>query len=230
MGVSEWIHDDESDDYAKYGTESSSRVNPFRRFASRLLFWKGHDHNLAFRCHGQVRGFAYGHPGTHLNIEAMSSAQLEAAAIEAGVPLEAFYDFRQQHNRLRRSQSAESDDASPSRAHQFFWRPLSAFHEPVSPIQAELNRMSGMLTRFALATTKVGMEPRRADGYHQHESHNVDPTRMPTNDVPWTLSARSQTESVQGMKSSQVIPNNATPSIESRERKAFWTKVFRSLS
>ncbi|KAJ7868633.1 hypothetical protein B0H14DRAFT_2729837 [Mycena olivaceomarginata] len=93
-------------------------------------------------------GLGYGkHPhGMHLNLEALSWKQLEAAAMEAGVPLDTLLPdgFRERHQ--------ESEDGSSHEEH----RPGPAPDANIPLTHARLGRMITMVGSFALAVNKSG--------------------------------------------------------------------------
>ena len=114
------------------------------------------------------------HHKMHLNVEALSNAQLEEAALEAGVPLEMFCDLGERPeleqervlgaNAVSAHRAAQGTDVDPA-----IQRTLatSAFHDsiasgwinnPETPTHAQLGRMAAMLTKFAFAVS----------GHHAH--------------------------------------------------------------
>ncbi|KAI8986686.1 hypothetical protein BD414DRAFT_486759 [Trametes punicea] len=101
----------------------------------------------------------------HLNVNALSNAQLEETALEAGVPLEMFLDLDERRQDGRTHQVDPNAPPAPkheseiipalSRAHA-----AHAFRDnivtgwpshPQTPTQAQLGRMAAMLTKFAVA-------------------------------------------------------------------------------
>lgn len=86
-----------------------------------------------------------GHPlGKHLNINALSDEQLHEAALEAGVPLEMFVDFSPAH-KLAHEVSGQPNFTSAA---------LTGGGWPTdasTPTDAQIGRMSSMLTKMALA-------------------------------------------------------------------------------
>lgn len=131
-----------------------------------------------------------GHPrGKHLNIDALTPQQLEAAALEAGVPLEMFLTSEQSHHHAklhrggsnalitrRRSHSPDLDNSGHSHlgiAHSLH-RTASANGwpaHPQTPTHAQIGRMAAMITKFALAVTGTHV---RMVG-HPSVSHPRDP-------------------------------------------------------
>ncbi|RDX54769.1 hypothetical protein OH76DRAFT_995744 [Lentinus brumalis] len=105
-----------------------------------------------------------GHRKQHLNVEALTSAQLEEAALEAGVPLEMFLDLedRQGDDQGRDVGGlpvhAQSNGvvvpalAQTHAAHAFDDTMSSGWPlHPQTPTHAQVGRMSAMLTKFAVA-------------------------------------------------------------------------------
>jgi potassium channel subfamily K, other eukaryote len=108
------------------------------------------------------------HPrGKHLNLDALSPQELEAAALEAAVPLEMFLSPPREHQIEREASSASSassTDELPKRDnnHQHHRR-LFWYHRnpdtngwpthPQTPTHAQVGRMAAMVTKFAMAVT-----------------------------------------------------------------------------
>ena len=110
-----------------------------------------------------------GHPrNKHLNIDALSAQQLEAAALEAGVPLEMFTDPSGRPT-MKRHESDESTapngsqpqpQPQPSSPHAEHGRPLHHVpsssgwpSHPQTPTHAQIGRMAAMITQVAVAAT-----------------------------------------------------------------------------
>ncbi|KAH8101114.1 hypothetical protein BXZ70DRAFT_1064214 [Cristinia sonorae] len=105
-----------------------------------------------------------GHPkGKHLNIDALSAQQLEAAALEAGVPLEMFLD-PSSHPTISRHGSNTSEgshgELNIGRPHlgigQGLRRTASSNGwpaHPQTPTHAQIGRIAAMITKFAVATS-----------------------------------------------------------------------------
>lgn len=226
MEAEEWTHDDEPDTSTKNAEYPSRDRTPLAIFGRILPGFKPKNHhNLAFRHCGQVRGITYGHPGTHLNIEALSPPQLEAAAVEAGIPLDAFFKLRQNF-KLRDSISMEPPEDMTATILQFFRRPntIPLENEPVSPISDEMEKMSGMLTKFALATTGIAVGANRTPQVQRSDTSGSikNPAfQMPA--VTATQSARDRGEVKIPMR--PVDLPNFKQDVESEEAKAFWAKV-----
>lgn len=99
--------------------------------------------------------------GKHLNIDALSNQQLEAAALEAGVPLEMFTASRHGRSTMDVSRGhpirRPSDRNSTSLPYgSSIYRTSSANGwpaHPQTPTHAQVGRMAAMITKFAIATT-----------------------------------------------------------------------------
>ncbi|KAI0747018.1 hypothetical protein C8Q80DRAFT_1220221 [Daedaleopsis nitida] len=129
-----------------------------------------------------------GHRKHHLNVDALTTAQLEEAALEAGVPLEMFLDVGD-HDR----QPGDDDHGRGHEGNQTSGIPagvqsndgivpalaqtqaVNAFRDtiasgwpshPQTPTHAQLGRMSAMLTKFSIAVagTHVGACTPTGDG------------------------------------------------------------------
>lgn len=131
------------------------------------------------------------HPrGKHLNIDALSPQQLEAAALEAGVPLEMFLSPpspRPQSERAgsQRSTSSTRSQHKAGEGHRrLFW-----YHRhqdtngwptsPQTPTHAQVGRMAAMVTKFAMAVTgthvhMLGHSPETHPSLQMQEEANRD--------------------------------------------------------
>lgn len=100
-----------------------------------------------------------GHPrGKHLNIDALSNQQLEAAALEAGVPLEL---FTVPGHRRSTMNSHPNGSHHPTDRKQSHPTAESGLHRtssangwpshPQTPTHAQVGRMAAMITKFAVA-------------------------------------------------------------------------------
>lgn len=159
----------------------------------------------------------------HLNIEALSPDQLEASALEAGVPLQMF---------LEPTTSAPGQTDS---------RPLATVWPNAmrTPTHSQVGRMAAMMTRFAVAVTgrhinmhtalngventhaiQTELEPQTLD------TAAIEPTHQ-RRGVLWALWARNQMEGNQGGGQEGSIFSYETlkEGLESEERKANYAKV-----
>ncbi|OBZ77638.1 Outward-rectifier potassium channel TOK1 [Grifola frondosa] len=138
-----------------------------------------------------------GHPrGMRLNVDALSTASLETAALEAGVPLEMFLDLGER----RGVRDGNKEGSPPARgepaagpnvdgvgvAPTIGARNLAyAFHgtmsrgwpsHPQTPTHAQLGRMAAMLTKFAVAATgrhaQGPIAPSHSAGHHPSRRHS----------------------------------------------------------
>ena len=167
----------------------------FNNLASRANF-KNHRRHNYFQEEGEIRGIAYGRPGTHLNVEALSRAQLEAADVESGIPPRVLHVLRR-----RRAYVHE----------------LLPTKRPATQFMRRLEDMSRMITKFAIATTGVGINqiPPWAGALTQ----DIHRQRSFTSD-----SSISETAALSD--GSQLMANGDFQEIASKEeRKSFWAKV-----
>ena len=184
------------------------------------LGYKHHEHRNYFRDEGEIRGITYGHPGTHLNVESLSRAQLEAAAVESGVPLCILRALRRRRAYLSRTHTITSMSSASTTQYwrRWFWsehEPLPT-ERPATPFMRGLEDMSGMLTKFAIATTGVGMNRmplwantnKNRPRFQTFDSFVSDTTTLSS------VSLRTNRDDF------QEIANR-------EERKAFWAKVSR---
>ena len=214
-----WIPDleEDSDSMVDRAREESKWTRiPFIGRAFHINF-KNHEHHQLFREKGEIRGITYGHPGTHLNVEALSRAQLEAAAAESGIPQCVLRALRRRLVHLSRIRSIGSESSARWR------RWLSSGSEPLptgfptTRFMGGLEDMAGMLTKFALATTGVGMNRlpfwanQATQGTHQQRRLTVSSSLSETT----TLS-----------DGPRYMANDDLREItDKEERKAFWAKV-----
>ena len=159
-----WMPDSRDNSQSVRGTpEGESRWTRrlFNSIASRI---GSRDYRRCnyFREEGEVRGIAYGYPGTHLNVETLSRAQLEAAGVESGVPLCVLRALRRRRAYLSRIHTIASQSSASTTGYwkRWFWsedEPLPT-ERPTTQFMRGLEDMSGMLTKLAIATTGVGMD------------------------------------------------------------------------
>jgi len=219
-----WIPDLEEDSDSMERTEEESKWARVLSFISRVfrITFHHHEHHRYFREKGEIRGVTYGHPGTHLNVEALSYAQLEATAVESGTPLCVLraLRIRRAHNSSTQSISSESSASIKRRWRRWLLsadEPLPT-ERPVTPFIRELEDMAGILTKFAFATTGVGMNrmPMWTDastqGVHQRQRRLTSDSSI---SETTTLSDGPHFTTNDDLK--EVTRNE--------ERKAFWAKV-----
>jgi hypothetical protein len=221
-----WVLDLEEDlgsmaDYAEEELKWSLRVFISRIFHIDSRNLKRHKY---FQEKGEIRGITYGHPGTHLNVETLSLAQLEAAAVESGVPPYVLRVLRSRRARMPRvrSISPESGASIPQRWRRWFWsrNEPPPTERPTTPFMKGLEDMTGMLTKFAIATTGVGMnrmpmwtDATTQDIYLQRRCATVD-------------SVGSETTTLSDADGPRFTTNDDLRDITNREeRRVFWAKV-----
>lgn len=224
MGAEVWIVDltEDSESMADVAKEESKWARTL--FINRVFHtsFRDHEHHRYFREEGEIRGITYGHPGTHLNVEALSRAQLEAAAVESGVPQCVLRALQRRRSYMVRTHTTASESSASTR--QRWWRWFSSEREPIpterpaTPFMRGLEDMTGILTKFAIATTGIGMNrmPLWGDTFTQdtfrHRCQTFDSTISDTT----TLSSISRPAPV----------TDDLQEIASREEtKAFWAKV-----
>ncbi|KAI0777203.1 hypothetical protein BD413DRAFT_638687 [Trametes elegans] len=114
------------------------------------------------------------HRGMHLNVNALTNAQLEEAALEAGVPLEMFLDLGERRREggdgeghgLDGRDVQENGGIVPALAqthaqHAFRENIMSGWpSHPQTPTHAQIGRMAAMVTKFAVSVA----------GRHAHAS------------------------------------------------------------
>ena len=210
-------HADDSESTMDVTREGPKRM--ILQFIGRI-FHKHHEHNRYFRDEGEIQGVAYGHPGTHLNVETLSRAQLEAAAVESGVPLCVVRALRRRRAYLSRTHTITSQSSASTTQYwrRWFWsehEPLPT-ERPTTPFMRGLEDVSSMLTKFAIATTGAGMN------------------RMPlwTNTVnrgfqqrTFTLESTISDNTTLTSLPRPVIRDDFEEIASREEKKAFWAKV-----
>jgi len=215
-----WIPDLEEDSDSIVGRpdeESKWAPIPFINRVFHINF-RNHEHHKLFQEKGEIRGIIFGHPGTHLNVETLSRAQLEAAAVESGIPPCVLRALRRRREHFPRVQSigSRSSASSKQRWRRWLWsesEPLPT-ERPATQFMRGLEDMSGLLTKFAIATTGTGMN------------------RMPmwANTAPHQQRRTTSDSSISGSTTFSDGPrfesNDDLRGVTSQEeRKAFWAKV-----
>ncbi|KAI0827166.1 hypothetical protein BC628DRAFT_1409942 [Trametes gibbosa] len=137
-----------------------------------------------------VDGRFANHHKTHLNVNALTNAQLEAAALEAGVPLEMFLDLGERRGGGREPEEQtvnglpihrdEHNDVVPTLAqahatHAYRENMTSGWPSHAqTPTHAQVGRMAAMVTKFAVAVA----------GRHAHASEpSSDMADFDTQDI-----------------------------------------------
>lgn len=130
-----------------------------------------------------------GHPhGKHLNIDALSDQELEAAALEAGVPLQMFLSparKRASERDAARLSQCSRDSGDKSRLRWFGHRQAETNGWPTSPqtpTHAQLGRMAAMITKFSIAVTgahvhMLGHAPETHERMVQDARRDAQPER-----------------------------------------------------
>ncbi|RPD57007.1 hypothetical protein L226DRAFT_491051 [Lentinus tigrinus ALCF2SS1-7] len=157
-----------------------------------------------------------GHRKQHLNVEALTSAQLEEAALEAGVPLEMFLNIEDRQVDEPNGDADQDVSGLPGHAQPnggtvpalAQTHAVHAFHEtivsgwpahPQTPTHAQVGRMSAMLTKFAIAVAgshahAPGLS--RQASHHGHRHHSTrDGPELPHRASSNVHSSESQRQS-----------------------------------
>ena len=223
MGAEIWITDlaDESESMMGVAKDESKWARIL--FINRIFHtsFKYHEHHKYFREEGEIRGITYGYAGTHLNVEALSRGQLEAVAVESGVPQCVLRAVRRRRSYMTRVHTigSESSGSIRQRWSRWFWseREPPPTERPPTQFMRGLEDMSGMLTKFAIATTGVGMN--RMPLWSNNFTQDIYRQRCQTID-----SITSDSTTVSSLPRSTT--NDDLQEISTREeRKAFWAKV-----
>ncbi|KAH9887203.1 hypothetical protein C8Q73DRAFT_255695 [Cubamyces lactineus] len=140
-----------------------------------------------------------GHHGMHLNVNALTNAQLEEAALEAGVPLDMFLDLGERANERRSHQNGNEGPLKSAEDHGGIAPALARTHaahafrdnivsgwpsHPQTPTHAQVGRMAAMVTKFAVAVAgrhahAPGMLPDVVDeerGHAVNDGEHITPT------------------------------------------------------
>lgn len=124
-----------------------------------------------------------GHPkNKHLNFDALSSQQLEATALEAGVPLDMFMDPGRPTVKRHSTDDSQGPHAGLNVAQSHLGVGLGLHRtasssgwpsHPQTPTHAQIGRMAAMITKFAVTVTgtHVRMMGHAADGQVDPEEH-----------------------------------------------------------
>ena len=223
MSADIWVTDlsKDSESMADVAEEESKWARVL--FVNRIFHtnFKYHEHHKHFREEGEVRGITYGHPGTHLNVEALSRAQLEAVAVESGVPQCVLRALRRRRSYMVRTHTIASESSASIRQRWRQWfsseREPPPTERPGTQFMRGLEDMSGMLTKFAIATTGVGMN--RTPAWSNAFAQDIYRQRCQTFD-----SAISDTTTLSSV-SQTTIADDLQDIAAREERKAFWAKV-----
>ncbi|KAJ8087654.1 Potassium channel [Marasmius tenuissimus] len=164
----------------------------------------------------------YRHPhGMHLNLEALTDAQLEAAALEAGVPLREL--LPPEFWKRRREQRCGGGRSDPN------WWSIPILQaqrdvdmEEVPLTHARLGRMTAMLGSFALAVGRSGVWARGADAKNDGKVNSLSAKSRPK--LPSSRSTPIQARTLRRGMSEDFARYRATTAGEDAERKVFWTR------
>ena len=214
-----WVPDFTGDSESMVGvTEEEPKPTRIMLFISRI-FHRSHDYQNYFRDEGQIRGVDYGHPGAHLNVEALSRPQMEAAAVESGVPLCVVRALRRRRAYLSRTHTITSQSSASTT--QYWRRWLWSVNEPLpterptTQFMRGLEDMSGMLTKFAIATTGSGAD--RTSRWPNKTSLDVQRS--------YTLDSMVSEMPTRASVSRAMAHDDFQEIASREERKAFWAKV-----
>ncbi|EKM56497.1 uncharacterized protein PHACADRAFT_194104 [Phanerochaete carnosa HHB-10118-sp] len=171
------------------GRDGAGEVHWMRRWMETLGMKKVTpyaDHRVHVRGHSR---------GKHLNIDALTPQQLEAAALEAGVPLEMFLSPPSKRPEPERMGSQRGASPVPSacsggeKRSRLFW-----YHRhqdtdgwptsPQTPTHAQVGRMAAMMTKFAMAVTgthvhMLGQSPEAHQQVEGEANHDATPNQNP---------------------------------------------------
>lgn len=188
-----------------------------------------------------------GHPrGKHLNLDALTPQQLEAAALEAGVPLEMFLAHRQKRPDPDRHDSRLSSSSS-TRPNVRGLMPFVHRRRPLgsnwpmnsqTPTHAQVGRMAAMLTKFAMAVTgthvkmlgHVPEERAHEEGNGSGEGEAVvegdgDPATKQTRPTDETQAERDDTQGANGPWADEAHSSQeVTPHDSLHPQTPSWTK------
>ena len=219
-----WVSDleEDSDSMLERAREESKwTLKPFIGRIFHVSF-QHPEHHKYFREKGELRGLTYGHPGTHLNVEALSNAQLEAVAVESGVPPCVLRELRTRRARMPRVQSMGSGSgvSIKQRWRRWFWSrdEPPPTERPATSVMRGLEDMTGMLTKFAIATTGVGMN--RMPMWAGTITKEIQRRRYPTVDSMVSVATTTLSDEPRFKTNDDL---RETTSKE--ERRAFWAKV-----
>ena len=224
-----WMPDPADDSKSTMDVTGEEPRRGITSFVSRVshIGFKRRKHENYFRDEGEIRGAAYGHPGTHLNVESLSRAQLEAAAVESGVPLCVIRALQRRRAYLSRTHTITSQSSASTTQYwrRWFWsqhEPLPT-ERPTTQFMRGLEDMSGMLTKFAIATTGAGMK--RMPRWTNATTPDIPRNRPLGVQRSYTLDS-TVSEIVTLARAPQPVIHDDFQEIASREeRKAFWAKV-----
>ncbi|KAK7685004.1 hypothetical protein QCA50_011839 [Cerrena zonata] len=228
-GLSVWVPDQhlDNEDVHFVGLEGpqdgAGETHWVKKWFETIGIWKPPLHN-----HRHTRG----HPrGKHLNVDALTPQQLEAAALEAGVPLEMFLISEESYHPAklhrggnsslitrRRSHSPEPDGLEHSRFGTTFGlhRTPSANgwpSHPQTPTHAQVGRMAAMITKFALAVTGTHI---RMVGHTSNQGFHPQKHNIPEGEVRQEANGDASTS----VSHSKAQSNSEAPVVMNEEHNA----------
>ena len=223
-----WISDLEEDSNSVAEIAKKESKWTLTLFTSRIFHidLQHDEHHKCFREKGEIRGIAHGHPGTHLNVEALSNSQLEAAAVESGIPPFVLRELRSRRARMIRTRSMTRSISSGStgsikhRWMRWFWSKDEPppTEPPTTPFMRGLEDMTGMLTKFAIATTGVGMN--RMPMWTNTATQGIRQQRRCLT-IDSTISETTTLSDERSFKTNDDLRETTNK----EERRAFWAKV-----
>lgn len=171
--------------------DGSGEVHWMRKFVEAIGFRRSDDERKV----PQIRG----HPhGKHLNIDALTTQQLEAAALESGVPLEMFLSVprkvadseSQARQQAGGGSASEKDGGTADKSRVRWFRHQQSDTNgwpsaPQTPTHAQIGRMAAMITKFTIAVTgaHVHMLGHSAETHDHLEREAQQDTKPQSNSV-----------------------------------------------
>jgi potassium channel subfamily K, other eukaryote len=167
--------------------DGSGEVHWIRKWLEAIGFRRSDDHRKL----PHIRG----HPhGKHLNIDALTAQQLEAAALESGVPLEMFLSVPRKtpecESQVRQQAAGEKDKSASEKLRVLWFRRQQSDtngwpSEPQTPTHAQIGRMAAMITKFTIAVTgaHVHMLGHSAETHEHLERESQQKSEAQTNSV-----------------------------------------------
>lgn len=228
MGEAVWVPDNHRDDSTSSVRFRGLSAVPhteqplwYKRFLS-IFGWES-DH-LRHR-------LVWGHPrGKQLNIDALDDAQLEAAALEAGVPLDMFVERRE---RPKPSESEPPPPPSVGLRHSATQHSMATDwpQDTHTPTHAQVGRMAVVVTKFGVAT--VGRFAHASAHHHAGHSENHASEGAPDeqqgadggNGVLNHTPTWAQELAEEQNRPPPISFDNVKDAMESEEKKVYYIKV-----
>ncbi|KAF9486281.1 voltage-gated potassium channel [Pholiota conissans] len=220
-GLHTWV-DDRDEEQARSRGSHSRRHQHW--YAKLLCLWRQVKSEVWREWEDPAWKYVYGHRHKRLNLEALSEAELETAALEAGLPLS---ELIPKGLKLQGNDSQDSNDSVEDESDSALtnWQNPGASHPSLTHVR--MIGMISLLNNFALAYTN-GLSELGQDSPEQSDTEDTTPTESirPHLNVPFTRSLTTTMTMADEDYNGVCVPE----SLETVEKNAFYTRLVLSLS